>query len=466
MLEQFWLIVWLIVWVIAMILVIRDQWNPQVPSVGLPVIYLLSLSILHWFGALIYAFPWYKPTHPYLVENSGLVNTLAGFSESAHGIIGFAYGSIILAPWILKRTRPSWLYEQPSQPNLKLPKTLIYIGLFFFALAPILGRLPSFAAISTAGISLFIVGLCLSCWKAWQMGDQRAFTRWLLITCSMPVITMSVLGFLGYGVAAASVVLVFIFNFYRPRKKIIIIALLTLLLGLSVFVTYGRDRNKIRDKVWGGQAAQARIEQIWQTFREFEVFDPFKQEHLEAIDMRLNQNALVGQSVNYLSGGTVGYARGETLLQAALAFVPRILWPNKPVYGGSPQLVSRYTGQRFSAGTSVGVGQVLEFYINFGSIGVVLGFAVFGALLRTLDTAAGQKLIHGNWMGFTSWMLPSLGLMQPGGSLVEIVASVMAALVLIYGLNQLYRRNRNTQESIPESSPSANYSLPPIDHSN
>jgi len=447
MLEQFWLMVWLIVWVVAMILVIRDQWNLNIPSVGLPIIYLLALSIIHWFGALIYTFPWYTPTHPYLVANSGIINTTAGFSETTYGVLGFAYGSIILTPWLLKKTRPSWLYEYVSQPNLSLSKNLIYIGLFFFALAPILGKIPSFTAIATSGISLFIVGLCLSCWKAWRTGDKRAFRRWLLITCSMPVITMATLGFLGYGAGAASVVLVFIFNFYQPRWKIILIALLVLLLGLSVFVTYGRDRDKLREKVWGGQSAQARVEQVWQTFREFEVFDPFKQEHLEVIDLRLNQNALIGKSVNYLSNNTVSYANGETLLQAALALVPRIVWPNKSVKAGSPQLVSRYTGQKFSAGTSVGVGQVLEFYINFGTLGVIVGFIIFGTLIRIIDITAGQKLIHGNWMGFTSWLLPGLGLIQPGGSLVEVVSSVASSLVLIYFLTRFYRRGNYRPET-------------------
>ncbi|WP_424099151.1 hypothetical protein [Moorena producens] len=446
MLERFWLIVWLITWVIATVLVIRDQWNPKVPSIGLPIIYLLSLSIIHLFGALIYAFPWYTPTNPYLVGFSDLARTTAGFTETTYGVIGFAYGSIILAPWILKTTKPSWLYEQLRQPSLKLPKTLIYIGLFFLALAPILGRLPSFTAISTSGIALFIVGLCLSCWKAWQMGNQRAFMQWLLITCSMPVFTISILGFLGFGVAAASIVLVFVFNFYRPRWKLIIITLLVLLLGLSIFVTYLRDRSEIRSRVWGGESSQARVEQIWQTFREFEIFDPFKQEHLELIDMRLNQNVLIGQSVNYLKDKNVDFAHGETLLGAAIALIPRIFWPNKPVRGGSGNLVTRYTGQEFAAGTSVGVGQVLEFYINFGSWGVIIGFIIFGTLLRIIDITAGQKLIHGNWMGFTSWLLPGLGLINPGGSLVEIVASTAASLVFIYCLNQLYRRKKNSQD--------------------
>ena len=88
----------------------------------------------------------------------------------------------------------------------------------------------------------------------------------------------------------------------------------------------------------------------------------------------MNQNQLVGAAVQYLESGYAPFATGDTLIQSALAIIPRAIWPDKPVFAGSPGLVTQYTGIQFAAGTSVGVGQVLEFYINFGSPGVVGGF--------------------------------------------------------------------------------------------
>jgi hypothetical protein len=82
----------------------------------------------------------------------------------------------------------------------------------------------------------------------------------------------------------------------------------------------------------------------------------------------------------------------------------------------------------------VGVGQVLEFYLNFGFAGVFLGFLSLGILLRVMDMVAAYKLTCGNYWGFLSWFLPALGLIQPGGSLVEVVGSTAAAAVLIWGL--------------------------------
>lgn len=436
--EHLWLIFWLFIWIVVVNSVIRSQWNQKRPSAGLPLIYLLTLSMLHWFGALIYTFPWYTP-NTVLNSAASMTNVITGFNESVYGVIGFGIGSTILAPWVLQELKPSWLRESPCQPDLKLPKTYIFLGLFFgIVLAPIFAKIPSFSALTISGVSLLIVGLCLACWKSWRMGETRAFFSWLMVACSMPLITVLTLGFIGYGAVASLVVLIFVFNFYRPRWKVILTGLLAIVLGLSVFVTYARDRDEIRATVWGGQSAPTRLERLWQTVTSFEFFDPFKQEHLDAIDIRLNQNYLVGQAVNHISAGFADYASGTTLEQAVIAAVPRILWIDKPVQAGSPDLVSRYTGIEFATGTSVGIGQVMEFYINFGSTGVFLGFIVYGIILRVIDISAGKKLINGNWVGFTSWFLPGLGLIQPGGSLVEVVATTAASIVLVYLINKVY----------------------------
>lgn len=69
---------------------------------------------------------------------------------------------------------------------------------------------------------------------------------WLLVCCCLPLYTLLTTGFMSYGTTAASVVLVFVFNFYRPRWKLIVIGVVTIYLGLSIFVTYFRDRDMIR----------------------------------------------------------------------------------------------------------------------------------------------------------------------------------------------------------------------------
>jgi hypothetical protein len=434
-LEQQWLSFWLFIWLAVIVLVIREQWNKKLPSVGLPILFLLSLSIIHWFGGMIYAFPWYKP----FIDSMTPTDVIVGFQQSVYGVIGFGLGCNILAPRVLKIFKPSWLYEFPRQPNLKLVKAYLVLGLIFvFVLSPLLSKIPSFAALANLGISYFLVGLCLACWTAWAMGKNLTFLLCLAIACCLPVVTTLTTGFFGFGAAGTTVVFAFTFTFYRPRWKVSLMGLLVVFFGFSVFVNYLGDRNEIRATVWGEKNAQTRIEQLQQTATNFKLFDPHNQRHLELIDLRMNQNWLVGKAVRYISNGMVDYANGETLEQAAIAVVPRILWLDKPVSAGSGDIVTRYTGIKFALGTSVGVGSVLELYLNFGSLGVVLGFILFGTVIRVIDITAAYKLVNGNWVGFTSWFLPGLGMINPGGSFVEVVASVAAYLVLIYIVNRVY----------------------------
>jgi len=90
---------------------------------------------------------------------------------------------------------------------------------------------------------------------------------------------------------------------------------LVVYLGLSVFVSYMRDRDDIRATVWGEQSFSDRLDKISKTVTTFEWFDPTDWAHLKRIDDRLNQNFLVGAAV-YQLGQTQHFARGETLWDA------------------------------------------------------------------------------------------------------------------------------------------------------
>lgn len=444
------LIIWLVIWVAICASVVRDQWSRKVPSVGLPLAYLLSLSMIHFFGGLVYALPWYKPKGAYLLQaGASYAQVSAGFIESVYGVMGFGLGSTILAYWILRIFQPSWLRQVPQNPDLQLPKQLLQVGFFFtLIIAPTIGRIPGFQGFSASGIYLIVVSLCLACWKAWHEQDKKAFFFWLAASCSIPLITINVLGFIGYGAAATLVILIFISSFYRPRWHILITGFLVFALGLSAFITYFRDRGEIRATVWGGQGIEAKYERMINTFSKFEIIDFSNQSHLEAIDIRLNQNGFVGQAVEYINSGQASYALGETLLQAAVAPIPRLLWPDKPIFAGSGNIVSSYTGQKFEEGTSIGVGQVLEFYLNFGSTGVFLGFMVIGTIIRIIDISAACKLLYGNWLGFVSWFLPGLAILQPGGVLAEVTGSYAASVALIILIRRfLSRRSSMIQQT-------------------
>jgi len=293
-----------------------------------------------------------------------------------------------------------------------------------------LAGLPTVTALITGASNLAVVGLMLKSWRAWQCGARKYFRLWLALGSAYPLLTIITQGFIGFGIFNTILVFTFVAGFYRPRWKLVVLGLAAGYLGLSIYVTYMRDRGDIRNTVWGGQSYGSRMDQLKATFSQFELFNINEDEHLERIDLRLNQNSLVGASVGYLESGRVEFARGETLWQALIAFVPRAIWPDKPVMAGSGDLVSKYTGYYFEEGTSVGVGQVMEFYINFGQAGVVIGFLFIGFILALIDRRAGECFANNDWLNFACWYLPGVAIMQIGGSLVEVTASAGASLAV------------------------------------
>ncbi len=301
---------------------------------------------------------------------------------------------------------------------------------------------------------MLAVGLGLGCWRAWSEGRHLAFLGWLGLVGCLPLVTVVSQGYLGYGTGALLAVLAFVQTFRRwPRWRVLAMGVLFAYVGLSFYGSYMRDRSLIREVVWGGDSLWERVERVYLTVSQLEWFDPYDNQHLYRIDDRLNQNVLVGTAIDHLDAGREDFANGETLWQAAIAMVPRVLWRDKPVVAGSMDLVSRYTGLWFAEGTSVGVGQVMEFYINFATIGVVLGFLVLGLLVSIVDSMARRGLVNGDWPWFALWYMPGLSLLQAGWSLVDITASAGAAVVNVLLVNHvLIRMLRGNTRTGPISS--------------
>src|ERR1700730_10969249 len=204
-------------------------------------------------------------------------------------------------------------------------------------------------------------------------------------------------------------------------------------------VNYYANRKAIRDAVWGGATLEQRIDAVMGMFT-FELFDPNNREHLDALDERLNQNFFVGRAAQRIEQGQVDYLYGRSVWEALLSLVPRALWPDKPVFGGSPKIVSEMTGLVLSETTSWGVGQVMEFYINFGIFGLVAGFLLLGWCLGTLDRKAAAAEIRGDLGQVILFFLPGVALIEPIGSMVELTGGAAAALIAAYGWKWAWRQ--------------------------
>ncbi len=79
----------------------------------------------------------------------------------------------------------------------------------------------------------------------------------------------------------------------------------------------------------------------------------------------------------------VPFQGGWTLAQIPMAYIPRVLWPNKPAVGIGQWITDTY-GAGSHIRSATGPTWIGEFYLNFGTAGVVIGMLTMGLLLRLL----------------------------------------------------------------------------------
>ncbi len=228
-------------------------------------------------------------------------------------------------------------------------------------------------------------------------------------------------------------------------RKLILRALpfipIILWLGLSVFVTYFHARKDIRDTVWEENPLVEKIHVVTTTFSNFELFDVQNMKHLHSVDKRLNQNILIGRAVKQHESYEIPFEDGRTIINSAVAWIPRVIWPDKPTAGGS-DFVTKHTGRRFAKGTSIAVGHVFEFYVNFGTLGVFVGFVLLGVFIRWLDLKATEYLALGDSARLMQYHVLGLVAIQPGSMLFFWVTSMAGAYIIARLLTRWLARQR------------------------
>jgi hypothetical protein len=403
-------------------------------SLGLPIAYLYSLLLIHAPGAYAHI------VGRDFLHYSDLIEI--GMRFAALGSMCFVAGV-----WWARRHSSCAIIPVRRETDLNQFCWFCLIGgwALIYGLSP-LYQIPSISAAVEKGGGIWMLGVMLGLRAACQRRDLKRIVMWSGALMVYPVLMLLLGGFLSYGSAAIIIVCAALTISTRSYRLVVVGITAFVFLSMSVFVNYYAHRNDIREKVWGGAPLEARMDSVTDTIRGFEWFDPSNRKHLTALDERLNQNYFVGLAARRIQVGLADYLNGDSVWQGLLSLVPRILWPDKPVFGGSPQIVSKMTGLHFSPTTSIGVGNVMEFQINFGIPGVVIGFFALGWLIGTLDLKAAVAEARGDMGGTLLFFLPCVALIQPNGSIVELTGGAAAALVAAYGWKWAWKQwvaNRN-----------------------
>jgi hypothetical protein len=270
--------------------------------------------------------------------------------------------------------------------------------------------------------------------------SRSGFWKWIAVLLIYPALMLILGGFLSYGIAAMIIVLSAVVVVARSGTRVLVGCVLASIAGISVFLSYFENRTEIRGAVWGGAPVEQRVDVSLSAARQITLFNPANESHLLALDARLNQNYFVGLAATRIANGDEKYLYGRTIWDGFLAVIPRVFWPDKPIIAGSGSIVSDMTGLQLSKSTSFGVGNVMEFDINFGIPGVIIGFLMLGFVLRKLDLNASATYERGGLGSTLLYFLPAVALIQPNGSMVEIIGGATSAWIAAYGWRWAWTR--------------------------
>jgi hypothetical protein len=350
--------------------------------------------------------------------------------------LGIRYGAIaawcfVAGVWLARRGRGPAPTPARAQRRTYWSFCLIGGWVFVYGLTP-LGRVPSLGALIESGGAVWLLGVLLGLRHAVAARDMARAALWTAALFVYPALTLLLGGFLSYGSLAIILVASGLLVAMRRFAGSIVVFALAAVVGINIFVVYFEGREAIRESVWGGAAMNERVETVSSVFAHSHVFDPGSIEDLDTLNERLNQNLYIGLAASRLQHGEVQYLNGQSVVNGLLSLVPRALWPDKPITGGSGQIVADMTGLRLNEDTSWGVGNVMEFYINFGLPGLVVGFVALGWLIGILDLKASDAERRGRLGEVFLFFLPATALVQPQSSIVEMSGSAGAAFVAAY----------------------------------
>lgn len=348
-------------------------------SAGIPLAYFLGLSLIHVPGAML-------QLNVTDVSLDALA-TQVGFEQTVIGMVAFLCAVIIARSTAFAR-RP-WRLALIETPQVLSPDeaavadrcAFLYLGIggiAYFVVLPLIGSVATITSVISSLGSLVIVGLCLRLWVARETGNLRKFWFTVILLPLLPLVGVVQSGFIGYGTFWILAILSFVFCQSKRRLGYVLIAPAVIYIGLSAFVSYMAAREEIRAVAWDKtKALSDRIGPVEGAFlRSLAWFDASNPKHRQLITARLNQNLLTGVAAARFDAGQREYAQGATLGAMIFALIPRAIWPEKPTIGGGGNVVHDFTGIKFARGTSVGAGQVFEFYVNFGTLGVIGGFSI------------------------------------------------------------------------------------------
>lgn len=164
--------------------------------------------------------------------------------------------------------------------------------------------------------------------------------------------------------------------------------------GLFLYLALNPAKFDYRERVWYGREQFTFMQRVglWQELF-FESAVTILNPADEAVRADNTEAALARFDlihrfayVQRLTPDYVPYYKGETYQYFLYAWVPRLIWPNKPSASIANDIIDIDYRLKYSGSTStIGIGQLPEAYINFGLAGIIGVLALQGGIFAFLD---------------------------------------------------------------------------------
>ena len=210
-----------------------------------------------------------------------------------------------------------------------------------------------------------------------------------------------------------------------PRRLVIsAFAVLFIFQIIVPMVTFGRAENQLRY----GNIAEGSLEERLEIMQAYFTDGPKAQSDrsdFQGTLARISYGTLAGAAIKLRDSGQPG----DSLISIFYFFIPRAIWPNKPIFDGGARFNEAVTGNSASFSW---MGIYAESYWNLGWLGLPIVMIPLSAVYVFLGRIAIKVMNRGKWLHFPAVLMGMLmGLRVDGEVVADQTASWFVCLIAL-----------------------------------
>ena len=363
-------------------------WRAQ-GSKNLPLFELLCLAYIMQFSVPVYTLPNQIIifSRPIALGWEKLYETLL-YTEA--GVIAFIISYYVFHNFPLVRKLPKLNLYLGSEKRHAYLRFALPFGAFFSGLT-FLGLIPaSIKAIGLLFAGQYSIAVAILAYEVFSNRQTAHGLRRLLFFATIYAFLLGLItGSLEN--ALAILVLLLLVRWHTTRN----IPWHWLLAGIVLFFILNGAKHEYRRQIWYSNDRNSSIVSkllLWSdlaTNSASNLWSNPSGEQDEVVISALGRFDLIHRFtyVRTLTPTIVPFYGGESYTYFLVAWVPRFLWPNKPVATNASQRMDLdYRLKNKNDSSSIGIGLLPEAYANFGFTGVIVILAIQGTVFAVLNS--------------------------------------------------------------------------------